>query len=273
MPELSASNTQPSSDRTGPRTQHGSGGASRSTYDPAEVARFGRLAEEWWNPNGKMAPLHRIGPARLAYLRREVVRHFMRNERAVKVLAGLDVLDVGCGGGLVAEPLARLGGTVTAIDPAAESIAAARIHAEAQGLAIDYRAMRLEDLVADGRRFDVVTCLEVLEHIPDPAAFVRVLADALKPGGLLLMSTINRTMKAYALAIVGAEYVLRWLPAGTHQWERFITTEELLRAVNAAGLDHVGFEGLVFDPLKGQWRLGADIDVNFMAAAVKPRAD
>ena len=240
------------------------------TLDPEEVARFGRLAAEWWDANGKFRPLHKIGPARLQFIRDRLVRHFQLKGDGRRVLADLTLLDIGCGGGLVSEPLARLGATVTAIDPAEENIAAAKAHALSQGLAIDYRACRAEPLVEAGLTFDVVVCLEVVEHVPDVAAFIALVAKLVRPGGLLILSTINRTIKAYALAIIGAEYVLRWLPVGTHQWERFVTPDELRRDVSAAGLSAPEFEGMVFNPLADTWSLSSDTDVNYLAAAARP---
>ncbi|HEX6001115.1 MAG TPA: bifunctional 2-polyprenyl-6-hydroxyphenol methylase/3-demethylubiquinol 3-O-methyltransferase UbiG [Hyphomicrobiaceae bacterium] len=189
--------------------------------------------------------------------------------RSTKPLAGLAILDIGCGGGLVCEPLARLGASVIGIDPAEESIEAARRHAEGQGLAIDYRVARVEDLAAEGRTFDAISCLEVIEHVPDPAAFLKTCASLVRPGGLMLLSTLNRTIKAYLLAVVGAEYVLRWLPVGTHQWERFVTPDELARYLEAAGLSTPTIRGLVYNPLKDTWSLADDTDVNYFAAAAK----
>jgi len=245
------------------------GTAQASNIDPAEVERFARMADEWWDPNGKFRPLHQLGPTRLSFIRERALQHFDRDGRQLRPFGGLGVLDIGCGGGLVAEPMARLGGAVTAIDPAAENIAAARQHAEAQGLAIDYRSMMAEDLVSEGREFDLVLCLEVVEHVPDVPAFVALCARLVRPGGLLVLSTINRTIKAYALAIVGAEYILRWLPAGTHQWERFVTPDELRRHTASAGLVDVTLKGLVYDVFSDRWSLSDDTDVNYMASARK----
>ncbi len=241
-----------------------------ATLDASEVRRFGDLAAEWWDPKGKFRPLHKLGPARLAFIRQEIVRHFARAHGGLRLFDGLSVLDIGCGGGLVSEPVARLGATVTGIDPAPENIAAASAHAASQVLAIDYRACRVEDLVADGRTFDCVLCLEVVEHVPDVAAFLSECAKLVRPGGLMILSTINRTVKAYALAIVGAEYILRWLPVGTHQWERFVTPDELARHAAAAGLAISHREGLVYNPLTDAWSLSADLDVNYMASAGRP---
>ena len=244
------------------------------TFDRDEVDRFGRMAAEWWDPNGKFRPLHQLGPARLAFIRDQLQRHFQQtggaSRASLRPLAGLRVLDIGCGGGLVAEPLCRMRARVTAIDPSEETIETARAHSGPQGLDIDYRAARTEDLVAAGETFDAVTCLEVLEHIPDPAAFLAIAARLVRPGGVMIVSTINRTMKSYALAIVAAEYVLGWLPRGTHQWERFITPDEMARHLAAAGLTGVRTEGVVYDPLRDVWnRSDADTDVNYMMAASK----
>lgn len=241
-----------------------------ANIDAAELDRFARLADDWWNPTGKFKPLHKLGPARLGFIRDRASAHFGLAESAARPFTGLSILDIGCGGGLISEPLARLGGTVTGIEPAEANIGAARRHAETSGLAIDYRAASAEDLAAAGRAFDLVVCLEVIEHVPDPAAFVATCARLVRPGGLLVLSTINRTMKAYMLAIVGAEYVLRWLPVGTHQWDRFITPAELDRHVQSAGLDALACEGLVFNPLTDRWSLGRDTDVNYIGAASKP---
>jgi 2-polyprenyl-6-hydroxyphenyl methylase/3-demethylubiquinone-9 3-methyltransferase len=251
------------------RLMPGLPGDSR-TLDREEVDRFARLASEWWDAGGKFRALHKIGPARLTFLRDEMVRHFGLAAGGLRPLAGLRVLDVGCGGGLISEPLARLGARVTGLDPAPETIEAARRHAAGQGLDIDYRAGRVEDLGAtEAGAFDAVVCLEVVEHVPDPAAFLAACAGLLRPGGLMLLSTLNRTMKAYLLAIVGAEYVLRWLPVGTHQWERFVTPGELGRYLAAAGLGAPVLKGLVYNPFADAWSLGGDTDVNYMAAAAK----
>jgi 2-polyprenyl-6-hydroxyphenyl methylase / 3-demethylubiquinone-9 3-methyltransferase len=239
------------------------------TLDQEEVDRFARLASEWWDPAGKFRTLHRIGPARLGYIRDELVQHFERPAGGLKPFAGLSLLDIGCGGGLICEPLARLGGQVTGLDPAIENIEAARRHAAGQGLAIDYVNATVEDLERAGRRFDAVLCLEVVEHVPDVGAFLKSCAALVRPGGLMLLSTINRTMKAYLLAIVGAEYVLRWLPVGTHQWDRFVTPDELAGHLGSAGLGQFSCAGLVYNPLADTWSIASDTDVNYMARAQK----
>lgn len=235
-----------------------------------EVDKFDRLAQDWWDPAGPMRPLHRINPVRLAYIREEVCRHFGREDRAAFPLEGLSVLDVGCGAGLLSEPAARLGGAVTGLDPAPGMIEAARRHAAESGLAVTYRADTVETLAAEGASFDLVIAMEVVEHVADVDLFVGSCAAVLKPGGLLLLATINRTLRAFALAIVGAEYVLRWLPKGTHDWERFVTPEELRRSCEAAGLAGYATRGMVFDPLDRDWRLSRDTAVNYLARAAKP---
>ncbi|MCC7254226.1 bifunctional 2-polyprenyl-6-hydroxyphenol methylase/3-demethylubiquinol 3-O-methyltransferase UbiG [Hyphomicrobium sp.] len=241
-----------------------------TNLDQAEVDRFQDLAKAWWDPTGKFRPLHQIGPARLTFVRDELTRHFGRETGGLRPLDGLAVLDVGCGGGLMSEPLARLGARVTGIDPGERNIAIARGHAEPQALAIDYRVATVEELVAAGERYDAVVALEVVEHVPDVGAFVKSCADLVRPGGLLILSTLNRTVKSYALAIVAAEYVLGWLPRGTHQWERFVTPDELARHVAAAGLAPPRFMGFVYSPFRDAWSLDPDTDVNYLAAAAKP---
>lgn len=244
--------------------------ASGATLDEAEVERFSKLAAEWWDPKGKFRPLHQIGPPRLSFIRDAALGHFGRDAKALKPLSGLRALDIGCGGGLVCEPLCRMGAMVTGIDPSERNIAIAKGHGERQGLAIDYQAARVEDLVAQGVLFDLVVCLEVVEHVPDVAAFVDACAKVVRPGGLMIFSTINRTFKAWALAIVGAEYVLGWLPRGTHQWERFVTPDELRRHCKSAGLSPPAFSGMIYNPLGDVWRLSPDTDVNFLASTAKP---
>ncbi len=238
--------------------------------DKKEVERFASNAADWWNPRGQFRPLHEITPVRLAYIRAEVLRHFSRGEGEVKPFSGLSFVDIGCGGGLVAEPLTRLGANVTGVDPGAENIAAAQGHAQGQGLPISYRAGTSHDLVAEGLQFDCVVAFEVIEHVPDPAAFLASCAALARLGGLVLVSTLNRTAKSFALAIVGAEYILRWLPRGTHRWDRFITPEELEAGLRKAGLEPRGHQGMTLNPLTGVWRLTNDTDVNYFTAAAKP---
>ena len=239
------------------------------TLDREEVARFARLSGEWWDERGPFRQLHRINPVRLAYIRDQLCRRFGRDPKQAASLADLRVLDIGCGGGLVCEPLARLGAQVTGIDPAAENIDAARAHASAGGLDIAYEAATAEELVGRGQSYDAVLLLEVVEHVPNVPAFIKSVAPLVKPGGVMILSTLNRTLKAYALAIVGAEYILRWLPVGTHQWERFVKPEELASALSAAGLKLTGTEGLIYDPFADEWRLSSDTDVNYFASATR----
>ena len=239
------------------------------TLDPAEIDRFRRLADDWWDPRGRMRPLHEIAPARLGYIRDAACRHFRRDLKAMRALEGLTALDIGCAAGLVSEPVARMGAQITGIDPGAELIAAARAHAGAGGLAIDYRCARTEELAAAGERFDLVLCLEVVEHVPDPAAFLATCGKLLAPGGLMIVSTLNRTLKSYALAIVGAEYVLAWLPRGTHQWDRFVTPAELASYLAAAGLAETDRCGMIYNPLRAGWALSRDTDVNYFMAAAR----
>jgi 2-polyprenyl-6-hydroxyphenyl methylase/3-demethylubiquinone-9 3-methyltransferase len=243
--------------------------ANDATLDAEEVQRFSKIATEWWDPSGKFRPLHQIGPPRLSFIRNAAITHFGRDAANMRPLAGLTALDVGCGGGLVSEPLSRMGAKVTGIDPSAKNIAIARSHAEPQDLAIDYRALRVEDLVTAGETFDIVACLEVVEHVPDPGKFIAECAALVKPGGLAIFSTLNRTFKSWVLAIVGAEYVLGWLPRGTHQWDRFVTPDEMARHAEAAGLTTPRFEGIVYSPLHDVWSLAPDTDVNYLAATSK----
>ena len=239
------------------------------TLDQEEVERFSRMAAEWWDPSGKFRPLHQIGPARLSFIRDAAVRRFDRDAKAMRPLSGLSALDIGCGGGLVSEPLRRMGASVTAIDPSDRNIAVAKAHAVSRDLVIDYRIARVEDLVEQHAMFDIVACLEVVEHVPDPAAFVAACASVVKPGGIAVFSTINRTVKAWALAIVGAEYVLAWLPRGTHQWHRFVTPEELVRYGESAGLEAPHLEGILYDPFRDEWSRGPDTSVNYLLGMQK----
>lgn len=242
---------------------------SSTTLDAEEVARFARLAGEWWDANGPFKPLHRINPVRLTYIRDRLCRKFGRDKAAASSLAGLSVLDIGCGGGLVAEPLARLGADVTGIDPAPENIEAAKAHAKGARLDITYRSATAEELAASGESFDAVLLLEVIEHVPDVPLFLRSVAPLVKPGGVMILSTLNRTLKAYALAIIGAELILRWLPLGTHNWNRFVTPEELRGALKGAGLTLSDLTGMVYNPLADEWRLARDTDVNYFVTALR----
>ena len=243
--------------------------ARTGSVNPAEVARFDALAATWWDPRGPMRVLHRFNPVRLAYIRDTVCRHYGRSIETPFALDGLSVVDVGCGGGVLSEPLARLGADVTGLDPAVQNIAAARRHAEAEGVPVDYRPETIESMVAAGRTFDVVLIMEVIEHVSDMPAFVRTAASAVKPGGLLFAATLNRTMRSFALAIVGAEYVLGWLPKGTHDWQKFVTPSELTAALRGGGLSVTDMTGVVYNPLTDGWRVGRDTAVNYMLAAEK----
>ena len=235
-----------------------------------EVRRFAALGDEWWNPTGPMAALHRLAPTRMAWLRATIAGHFGRDVKAGgPPLAGLTLLDVGCGGGLAAEPLARLGAEVTGLDPAEESIVVARAHAEATGARLAYRAGTVDDLIAEGARFDVVTALEVVEHVADLRAFVAASGSLVKPGGLILLSTLNRTARSFALAIVAAEYVLGWVAKGTHRWEQFVTPDELAAALAAAGCRETARRGVVYDLPRRDWRMSSDVSVNYFMAAKK----
>jgi len=237
--------------------------------DAAEIARFEALAADWWDESGKFKPLHRLNPVRIDFVLSRARGHFGGGAAAARPLAGLRLLDIGCGGGLVAEPMARFGAAVTAIDPGQANIEAAKRHAAASGLAIDYRCAFAEDLAAEGARFDIVLALEVVEHVADVNAFVTAACALVAPGGMLVMATLNRTLKSYALAIVGAEYVMGWLPRGTHDWRKFLRPSELARAIAAGGAKATDVSGVVYNPLAGQWRLGGDTDVNYMVMAEK----
>ena len=236
-----------------------------------EVARFDALGDSWWDEDGPMAPLHRLTPVRVGWARDIAARHFGRLADAGPPLAGLQILDVGCGAGLFAEPLARLGGDVLGIDPAPASIGVARRHAAETGATLAYRVATVEELAGEKARFDVVSAMEVVEHVVDPARFVAEAASLLKPGGLFLASTVNRTLRSFALAIVGAEYILRWLEPGTHRWEQFVTPEELALSARQAGLKVMERRGVSYDPLRQTWRLSSDLGVNYQLAAKKPR--
>lgn len=244
-----------------------------TSLDAEEVARFDRLAQRWWDPDGPMRPLHRFNPARVAIFRDAICARYGRDGTAMRPLDGLTVLDVGCGAGVLAEPLARLGAAVTGVDPASELIGVAQAHADETGLDIDYRSGAAEDLAAEGKSFDVVVASEVVEHVADVDAFVATIGGLVKPGGVALFSTINRTLMAHALVIVGAEYMLRWLPVGTHSYEKFVTPAELRIAARAAGLEVTDQRGIRFAPLKNVWEPCEDMTVNYALAAAKAGAD
>ena len=243
---------------------------SDATVDEREVARFAALAAEWWDPRGHMGMLHKFNPTRLAYIRDTACRHFNRDPKARKCLDGLRVLDIGCGAGILCEPLCRLGAAVLGADPAEANIAAARLHAQRGGLTIGYRATTAEALAAAGETFDLVLAMEVVEHVADLSAFVRCCAGMVRPGGLMVTATINRTLKSFALAIVGAEYVLRWLPRGTHRWDKFVTPNELEAVQKRNGLHTIDERGVVYNILLDAWQLSSDMDVNYMVAAERP---
>jgi 2-polyprenyl-6-hydroxyphenyl methylase/3-demethylubiquinone-9 3-methyltransferase len=246
-----------------------------TTIDPEDVARFDALGAQWWDKDGPMQALHKFNPVRVAYLRELLGRHFLagdepRDWRSAQALQGLKILDIGCGAGILSEPLARLGARMTAIDPAGRNIEVARDHAAKAGLGIDYRCASAEELVTEGAVFDTVLAMEVIEHVSDVENFLRQASLMVRPGGLLVAATLNRTLKSFALAIVGAEYVLGWVPRGTHKWRQFVMPHELAKDLRAAGLHIKDETGVVYDPLTGKWRLSHDMDVNYIMAALRP---
>ena len=237
------------------------------SIDPSEIAKFSAMAAEWWNPEGKFAPLHKFNPVRLGFIRQTVAAHYGRE--GLKPFEGLSLLDIGCGGGLLSEPMARLGFAVTGVDASEKNIKTAMTHAAPQGLGIDYRAGSAESLVETGAAFDVVLNMEVVEHVADLPAYLGACAQLLKPGGLMIVATLNKTLKSLALAKIGAEYVLRWLPPGTHDWNRFIPPASLKSLLTEAGLTVLSTQGVSFDPLNWNWKLSSDTDVNYMVVAGK----
>ncbi len=241
-----------------------------TTVDDNEVRRFSELSERWWDERGPMRMLHRFNPVRVGYIRDRAADHFARDRKSLDSLAGLRILDIGCGGGILCEPLARLGASVVGVDPSASNVDAARRHAATAGLAIDYRDGTAEALAAAGESFDVVLAMEVVEHVADVDVFVRAAGSMVKPGGMMVAATINRTLKSFALAIVAAEYVLGWVPRGTHSWDRLVTPRELDGALRHAGLEATDETGVVYDIVSGAWRLSGDTDVNYMMAATRP---
>src|SRR5581483_10251364 len=240
---------------------------AKSTVDAAEVERFSRLGATWWDPLGPMAPLHKFNPVRLGYIRDQAVARFQRDPKRLDSLKGLRILDIGCGGGILSEPLARLGADVTGADPSAENIEVAKLHAANADLVIDYRNTTAEALADAGERFDLVLAMEVVEHVADVPLFVSRCAEMVRPDGMMIVATLNRTLKSFALAIVGAEYVLRWLPVGTHQWDKFVTPNELEIALEQAGLRVSDERGVIYNPLADRWSLSSDTDVNYMLVA------
>jgi len=241
-----------------------------NTVDAAEVAKFEAMAAEWWDPSGKFKPLHMLNPCRLDYICTQIAAEYGRDLRSERPFAGLRLLDIGCGGGLLSEPMARLGADVVGADAAARNIPVARVHAEQSGLVIDYRHTTAEDMAAAGERFDVVLNMEVVEHVADPLAYLTACHELLKPGGLMVCSTLNRNPKSFLMAIVGAEHVMRWLPKGTHDWKKFITPDELRDLLVRAGLDPVDRKGMVFNPLSWSWSLSdRDLSVNYVTTSLR----
>ena len=246
--------------------------AAPTTIDQGEVDRFSAMAAEWWNPAGKFRPLHKFNPVRHAYLRERICENFGRDPRSPRPLEGLRVLDIGCGGGLLSEPVARMGAQVVGADPSEKNIGIASTHAAQSGVEVDYRAMSAEQLAEAGESFDVVLNMEVVEHVADVDLFVSTCAGMVRPGGLMFVATINRTLKAAALAIFAAENILRWLPRGTHQYDKLVRPEELEKPISAAGLEIVHRTGVFYNPLQDRWNLSADMDVNYMMLAKRPAA-
>jgi 2-polyprenyl-6-hydroxyphenyl methylase/3-demethylubiquinone-9 3-methyltransferase len=244
----------------------------QGSVDPEEIARFEAMAAEWWDPAGKFKPLHKFNPVRIAYIRDAVCAHFGRDPEDVAPFKGLTLLDIGCGGGLIAEPMTRLGAAVTAIDAADKNIGTAKAHAMQMGLDIDYRFTTAEALRDAGAQYDVVLNLEVVEHVADVEGFLGASIGLLKPGGITIVATLNRTLKALALAKIGAEYVLRWLPAGTHDWRKFLKPSELTGALRHAGARVTDSVGMSYNPLTDRWTQSRDTDVNYMLTAVRDSA-
>ncbi|MFV1494383.1 bifunctional 2-polyprenyl-6-hydroxyphenol methylase/3-demethylubiquinol 3-O-methyltransferase UbiG [Phaeobacter sp. JH18-32] len=246
--------------------------APQSTVDPSEIAKFEAMAAEWWDPTGKFKPLHMLNPCRLDYITRQIAGEFDRNLSDQAPFSGLRILDIGCGGGLLSEPIARLGADVVGADAAAGNIPVAQVHAQQSGLDIDYRHTTAEALAEAGEQFDVVLNMEVVEHVADPLSYLTATQQLLRPGGLQICSTINRNPKSYAMAILGAEVVMRWLPRGTHEWSKFITPDELFELLSKAGLTPVDRKGFVFNPIFWSWSLSdRDLSVNYVTASTKPR--
>ncbi|WP_425082231.1 bifunctional 2-polyprenyl-6-hydroxyphenol methylase/3-demethylubiquinol 3-O-methyltransferase UbiG [Ruegeria arenilitoris] len=245
--------------------------AHPNTVDPSEIAKFEAMAAEWWDPHGKFKPLHMMNPCRLDYITQQIAGEFDRDLTAPNPFQGLRLLDIGCGGGLLSEPMARLGAEVVGADAAEGNLPVARIHAEQSGLDIDYRHTTAEALAEAGEQFDVVLNMEVVEHVADPLSYLTATRQLLKPGGLEICSTINRNPKSYAMAIVGAEVVMRWLPRGTHEWNKFITPDELFDLLRQAGLEPVDRKGFVFNPILWSWSISErDLSVNYVTSSIRP---
>lgn len=243
--------------------------SSTGTIDEAELARFARMSGQWWDAQGPWATLHKFNPVRLGYIRDHAAEHFGRDPARIDSLAGLRILDIGCGGGVLSEPLARLGASVVGADPEISNIEVARLHAAKSGLPIDYRSTTAEALAAAGERFDIVLAMEVIEHVADVGLFVDSAAAMVKPGGLMFTATLNRTLKSFALAIVGAEYILRWIPRGTHQWQKFVTPDELVDALEHGGLRVIDEAGVIYNVFADRFQLSSDTDANYMMVANK----
>jgi len=243
----------------------------QTTIDPSEIAKFEAMAADWWDPDGKFKPLHMLNPCRLDYITAQISVEFERDLTSPLPFKGLRILDIGCGGGLLSEPMARLGATVVGADAAERNIPVAQVHARQQGLDIDYRHTSAEALAEAGEQFDVILNMEVVEHVADPLAYLTACQQLLKPGGLMVCSTLNRNAKSYVVAIIGAEHIMRWLPKGTHEWNKFITPEELFKLLENAGLDPVDRKGFVFNPLGWSWSISdRDLSVNYVTTSIKP---
>lgn len=243
-----------------------------TTVDAGEIAKFEAMAAEWWDVNGKFKPLHMLNPCRLDYITQQIAAEFNRDLTTREPFAGLRILDIGCGGGLLSEPMARLGADVVGADAAERNIPVAQVHAEQSGLDIDYRFTTAEAMAEAGEQFDVVLNMEVVEHVADPLAYLTACQQLLKPGGLMVCSTINRNPKSYLMAIIGAEHIMRWLPKGTHEWHKFITPDELFDLIGNAGLEPVDRTGFVFNPIAWSWSLsGRDLSVNYVTSSIKPK--
>jgi len=242
---------------------------AQTTASPEELAKFEAMADSWWDPQGKFKPLHKFNPQRIAYIRDSAAAHFGRDPLAERPFEGLTLLDIGCGGGLLSEPMRRLGFTVTGIDAAEKNVGTARVHAERMGLDIDYRCALAEDLAADGLSFDVVMTMEIVEHVADLGLFLETSAALVKPGGLLFGATLNRTLKSLAMAKIGAEYVLRWLPRGTHDWRKFVKPSEFANGLRAGGVEVTDLKGMTFNPIADEWAVTDDLDVNYLLCGVK----